>query len=136
MQSGIPASPQILYDINCPYGQDIIPSASGDLGTVTGATRSQQRVLRRLLTAINGYIWHTNYGAGIPNFVGQALSTDLFTQLKSLITSQIALENSVAQSPAPQIYLQTIANGVFCQINYYLNPTQQPIVLNFNVSIP
>lgn len=136
MQSGIPSIPQILYDINCSYGNDIVPSASGDLGTVTGAMRSQQRVLRRLLTAINGYIWHPSYGAGLPNFVGQALSSDLFTQIKSLIQSQIALESSVAQSPAPQIFLQTIAGGIFCQINYYLNPTQQPIVLNFEVSTP
>jgi hypothetical protein len=135
MQNGNTLIPQILYDINHNYGHDLQVSASGDLAVVSGEERSKQRVLRRLLTAINGYIWHVDYGAGIPNYIGQALSTDLFSEIKSLIQSQIALENSVSQDPAPKIYIQTISGGIFCQINYYLNPTQQPIVLNFEVSI-
>jgi hypothetical protein len=136
MQSGqnsLPSIPSILYDINHEFGNDIQASPTHDLSVVSGATRSQQRVLRRLLTSINGYIWHTDYGAGIPSYIGQALNEDLFLQIKSLIQSQINLESSVAQNPAPVILLQTISNGLYCQINYYLNPTQQPITLNFNV---
>lgn len=126
-------SPQILNDIYQNYGQDIQVSTTGDLLVSNGVNRSEQRVLRRLLTSQLDYIWHTDYGAGIGNFVGQALSSDLFDQIKSLITSQIFLEDSVAQTPQPEIFLQIIQGGLWCQINYTENPSQQPIVLTFNV---
>lgn len=132
--NGLIIPPQILFDIDQNYGNDILVGSDGDLAPSSGATRSKQRVLRRLLTALNGYIWHTDYGAGIPNFIGVSLSETTFIQIKSLIQSQMLLEESVSQNPPPQILVQSISNGVFCQINYYLNPTQQPIVLNFNVS--
>lgn len=131
--TGLTLPPQILYDINHNFGGDIQPSSNGDLGTVSGSQRSKQRVLRRLLTAINGYVWHTDYGAGIPSYIGQPLNESLFDKINSLIKSQISLEQSVAQNPPPVIILQTISGGLFCQINYYLNPTQQPITLNFNL---
>lgn len=133
MQSGIMIPPQILYDIDHDYGHDIDVAPDGDLAVASGEQRSKQRILRRLLTSINGYIWHTSYGAGIPNFIGQPLSETTFTQIKSLIQSQLLLEDSVAKNPSPKIFVQSIANGIFCQINYYLDATQQPIVLNFNV---
>jgi hypothetical protein len=126
------AIPQVLNDLNCNWGNDLVAFA-GDLDTVIGAEKSQQRVLRRLLTAIRGYIWHVEYGAGLPGFVGQALSSDNFDQLKSLILSNMLLESSVAQNPPPVIALQSIANGIFCQINYNENPSQNPIVLSFDL---
>jgi len=126
-------TPQVLNDIYQNYGQDIQVSITGDLLISNGSTRSQQRVLRRLLTSPLDYIWHTDYGAGVGNFVGQALSSDLFDEIRSLINSQIFLEDSVSQTPPPEIFLQTIQGGLWCQINYTENPTQQPIVLTFNV---
>lgn len=128
-------TPNILYDINCNWGQDIVAAPNGDLATVTASDRSQQRVLRRLLTAINGYIWHPQYGAGLPSFVGQPLSLDNYDQIKSLILSNMFLEQSVSQNPQPVITLQTIANGIFVQITYTESPTLNPIVLTFNIGI-
>lgn len=131
--NGLTNPPSTLYDINQNFGEDIQVSAAGDLAVSSNELRSKQRVLRRLLTSINGYIWHTDYGAGIPAYIGQPIGDNTFNQIKSLIQSQILLEESVSQNPAPVISLQMISGGLFCQINYYLNPTQQPIVLNFSV---
>lgn len=127
-------TPRILYDINCNYGNDIV-AVAGDLSTVTGSVRSQQRVLRRLLTNPGSYIWEPTYGAGLASFVGQALSTDNYDQIKSLILSNMFLETSVSQSPPPKIFIQTIQNGVFVQINYNENPSQNPVVLTFNLNL-
>lgn len=127
--------PQIIYDIDHNFGQDITGlDGNNDLNTVSDLQRSQQRVLRRLMTNPGDYIWEPNYGAGLPSFVGLGLSQDRFDQIKSIITSQIFLEDSVAKDPAPQIFLQIIPSGLFVQINYTDNPTKQPIVLKFNVS--
>ncbi len=133
--SGQTNPPSILHDISHEFGQDIQASPTGDLAIVSGLDRSKQRVLRRLLTAINGYIWHSDYGAGIPSYIGKSVSDSDFIEIKSLIKSQIGLEQSVLQIPAPIITLQTIAGGLYCQIDYLLNPTQQPITLNFQVGI-
>jgi len=127
------STPQILYDVNHKFGQDIQSAANGDLGLVSGAQRSQQRVLRRLLTAINSYIWHIEYGAGLSSFVGQPLSSDNYDQIKSLILSNMFNEQSVSQTPPPVITIQNIGNAIAVQINYTENPTQNPIVLNFDL---
>jgi len=124
---------QTLYDINHNFGQDLSFAANGDLLTVSDSSRGEQRVLRRLFTNPTDYIWQPTYGAGLPNAVGQTLSVDFFDNIKALITSQIFLEQAVAQSPAPKIFLQTIQAGLFCQIEYTDNPSKEPIVLTFDV---
>lgn len=126
--------PQTLYDIYNNFGEDLLYSPKDDLQTVSDLMRSEQRVLRRLLTNSGDYVWHTDYGAGLPSFVGQSLSNDNFDEIKSLITSQIFLEPSVAQNPAPVIKLQTIQGGLFVQINYTESSTQQSLVIQFDVS--
>lgn len=125
--------PQLLCDISLNFGQDISLSSQNDLLTVSELERSKQRVLRRLLTNPGDYIWHTDYGAGLPAFVGQSLSGDRFDEIRSLITSQIFLEPSVSQIPEPQILLQTIQGGLFVQINYTESATKQPIVLTLDL---
>ncbi len=126
--------PQILNDAWCVFGQDLQLSGTGDLRLSSGADRSEQRIVRRLLTNPGDYCWHSNYGAGLPAYVGQALSVDIYDQIRSTITSQIFLEPSVSQNPAPEIQFQTIQNGLYTQINYNLASTQQPIVITFSVN--
>lgn len=128
-------TPQLLYDLDQNWGGDLSFSAVNDLQPVSQTERSKQRVLRRLMTNPGDYIWHTDYGAGLPKFVGENLSSDRFDEIRSLIRSQIFLEASVAQNPEPQILLQTIQGGLFVQINYIESSTLQPIVLTFQVSI-
>ncbi|HEV2917562.1 MAG TPA: hypothetical protein VGW78_07515 [Candidatus Babeliales bacterium] len=132
MQSA--ATPQILNDLYLNFGTDLLPSAIGDIQTVSGSTRSQQRVLRRLLTQPGSYIWHPTYGAGLPGFVGQPLSQDNYQQMKSLIISNMFLEESVSQTVQPVIAMQPLPDGIFIQINYTENPTLAPIVLSFDLT--
>lgn len=126
--------PQTLFDIDVNFGSDLSLSPRKDLATSSDLKRSQQRVLRRLLTNPGSYIWHPNYGAGLPRFVGQDLSTDRLAELRSLIISQIFLEESVSRDPEPEIIFQTIIGGLFVQINYVESPSRNPIVLTFNVT--
>jgi hypothetical protein len=126
--------PQIIYDLDQTFGMDILTSPSGDLGIVSLEKRSQQRVVQRLMTNPGNYIWHTEYGAGLPAFVGEALSLNNYDQIKSLILSNMFLEDSVSQNPPPVIFIQPIFNGVFVQINYTMNPSLSPIVLSFEVN--
>lgn len=127
------STPQVVNDIYLVLGTDFALSSTNDLRLCNGSDRSTQRIIRRLVTTSPSYIWHTDYGAGLPTYVGQPLSSDNFDNIKGLITSQIFLEASVAQTPQPQILLSSIQSGLFCQINYTLSPTVQPVVLTFGV---
>lgn len=102
-------------------GQDLQISPSGDLQTVVGLNRSQQRVLRRLLTNQGDYIWHLDYGAGLPSYIGSPI---IPASLEAVIRSQIALEPSVAQIPPPVITLQSANDTyVYVSIKYVDNDT-------------
>lgn len=117
------------------FGNDLVAADNGDLLTVSGSLMTQQRIIRRLLTNLKNYIWHTDYGAGLSSYVGEPLSPLTETKIKSVIQSQIFLESTVAKNPPPQIELTQISGGVQCQIRYTDAPTQQSVVLNFNVNV-
>lgn len=126
--------PQKIYDIYLDWGNDLVLGANNDLQTVSDTLRGSQRVYRRLLTNAGDYVFVPSYGAGIPAYVGQALSSDLYQQIQSTIESQIFLEPSVSQDPTPEIYFQTIQQGLFTQINYTDQSSQLPVVINFSIS--
>src|SRR5271167_3918918 len=104
--------PQTTYDASNNFGQDLELSARNDLLNVSGVERSNQRILRRLLTNNGDYIWHTEYGAGLPSFVGKGLTNEVYAQIQSLIISQIYFEDTVAKTPVPQITIVTIQGGL------------------------
>lgn len=128
------AIPENSYDIDHIFGNDLTLSSTGDLQTVSGSVKGEQRVLRRLLTNPLDDIWNPTYGAGLAEFVGEALSSELFTKIKSRISSNIFQESCVSKNPAPEILLQTIQNGLYCQINYNDKASQTPIIITFDVS--
>jgi phage baseplate assembly protein W len=124
---------EVVNDINHDIGQDLHLSSLNDISHSSGLSRSQQRVLRRLLTNPGDYIWHSNYGAGLAKYIGQSLNSDRFDEIKSTIISQIFLEDSVSKDVQPEIFIQTIQGGVFIQINYVESVSKNPIVLSFNL---
>ncbi len=121
----------MLNDLNHFFSNDLNISNTGDLATVTGITRGQQRILRRLLTNQGAYIFQANYGAGLPQFIGQVLNVP---QITALIRSQIFLEDCVAKNPAPQITITPILNGLCVYIKYTDASTDSVSVLSFNVN--
>ena len=110
---------------------DFVVSASGGLLLAEGVDFANQRILRRLLTAIKGYVWHPEYGIGLPQKIGRF--ANVYT-LYALVRSQIALESSVAKSPAPTIGVaEDSANpGLFViSIKYTYAATGEPVTLTF-----
>jgi hypothetical protein len=109
-----------LADLAHFWGQDITSGPTGDIGTVERSDRTSQRLIRRLLTNPGGadYLWQPDYGAGLPALIGQPLDLGA---LDALIRGQIALEPSVAQSPAPVIELTPVQGGVSISVSYVDN---------------
>ncbi|KAF1009476.1 MAG: hypothetical protein GAK28_00114 [Luteibacter sp.] len=131
-----------LTDINHYWGADVGVGPSGDLGQAQGSARTQQRILRRLLTNPRAvlpdgtvlppdYPFHPNYGAGLPRYVG--LAVDL-AEIVALIRGQIQLEDAVASLPEPVISVSTITNGLAVSIRYTDAESDSAAILSFNVN--
>jgi hypothetical protein len=115
------------------FGQDLNAAASGDLLTVDGTVKGQQRVLRRLLTNPGDYIWEPTYGAGLASKIGQPFDA---AACEALVQAQMFLEPAVAKSPAPVISVTEITNGLFVSISYTDSDTGQVVPLSFSVTPP
>lgn len=116
------------------FNQDIELNTNASIRLTSGEEESNQRILRRLLTAAESYIWHTNYGAGLPAYVGQNLTPALARQIKGVIKTQMFLEQTVQRSPEPKISLSSDGNNLFCDIVYVFKPSGQVYTLSFTVS--
>jgi len=124
----------MINDIYHYWSGDLSASAGGDILTVDGTELGQQRVLRRLLTNPGDYVFHPDYGAGLPAFVGQPLDPG---KVAALIRSHILLEDSVASMPPPQITVATNPtdpSSIAVTIAYNDAANGKPVVLSFNVS--
>lgn len=120
-----------MPDIAHYFGADLSASANGDLLTADSVLLSQQNVLRRLLTNPGDYIWHPDYGAGLPAMIGKPIDVPTVT---AIIQGQMFLEDSVVRSPAPVITVTPIANGMFVSIKYTEADSQQTASLQFSVN--
>jgi phage baseplate assembly protein W len=124
----------LINDIYHYWSSDLSASAGGDLLTVDGTERGQQRVLRRLLTNPGDYVFHPDYGAGLPAFVGQSIDP---AKIAAVIRSNILLEDAVATLPPPVITVSALSSdpGAFAvTIAYNDAANGKPVVLSFNVS--
>jgi hypothetical protein len=120
-----------MPDIAHVYGGDLAVSANGDLLLTDSVDLSNQRILRRLLTNPGDYIWHPEYGAGLPKMIGMPIDVD---SVKAIIVSQIFLEATVQRSPQPIITVQSFPNGMFVQITYTEADSGQTVTLSFDVN--
>lgn len=123
---------QLLSDLYHWYGGDVSSSATGDFQTVTGDTRSQQRIIRRLCTNPGDYIFHPEYGGGLPKLIGSNASV---SDVKAIVQSQLKLEDSILQLPVPIVAVTSITAGMQIQIQYTDALTRKPVLLSFNVNI-
>jgi phage baseplate assembly protein W len=112
-------------------GGDLSLTSTGDLTLSSGLTRSQERILRRLMTNPGEYIFQPNYGAGLPQFIGQPLTV---AKVRGVIRSQLLLEESVSHTPEPQIDVVAIPDGIAVSIRYTDANTGAPTALSFNVT--
>jgi hypothetical protein len=98
-----------VADVSLEWGDDFEPDATGDLLVIDGDDEVRQRLERRLFTAVNGYVWHKDYGAGLPQKIGSVLSV---AEIKAVVASQLDLEASVAPSPPAQLTVSAQPGGV------------------------
>lgn len=112
-------------------GSDLNLSNVGDIALSTGLPRSQERILRRLMTNPGEYLFHPDYGAGLPRFIGQPLTA---AAVRGVIRTQLLLEESVAHKPEPRIDVVAIPEGISVTIRYTDANTDAPAALSFNVT--
>ncbi len=106
-----------MADLSLEWNDDFEIDITGDLLVVDGDIEVRHRLERRLFTAVNGYIWHPEYGAGLPQKIGSVFSV---YQIKSIVTSQLALEESVAVSPPAQLGVEQGPNSaITISIQYW-----------------
>lgn len=104
-------------DIYHVWGEDLQVSPTGDLALVDKTEMVRQRILRRLMTAADGgYLWHPEYGAGVPEKVGSPYDP---AAIQAVIRTQIMAEASVSRNPIPQITVTPITGGVYCYIQFW-----------------
>jgi hypothetical protein len=108
-----------MADVSLEWNSDLVAGATGDLLLVEGDDEVRQRLERRLFTAVRGYVWHGEYGAGLPQKIGSTLSVE---QIRSVVASQLALEASVAPNPPAQLGVAANPNEgdmIFIEIKYW-----------------
>lgn len=120
-----------MQDVSHEFGQDLQLSPTGDLALVSDTILGQQRLLRRLLTNLKDYIWHLDYGAGLPAMIGQPASAP---GIEAIIRAQVGLEAAVATTPEPLVSVTVNPDGtVYAFIQYADAQTGQTQTLQFPV---
>jgi hypothetical protein len=122
-----------MADLSLEWKGDFSQTPSGDLVLSEGVDQTRQRVIRRLLTAVRAYIWHQEYGGGLPERIGRVA---LPQNIEAICRAQIALEQSVAKTPIPVITVTepTSNLGLFViSISYVDAATGEAVALQFEV---
>lgn len=118
------------------FGNDLVLNAAGDLQVADGEVLSNQRIVRRLLANPLDYFWQPTYGAGLGQYIGEPENPQIYNKIKGLIIEQMFLEETVAQTPAPQIELSGLPNELNAKITYTYQPTTQQSVITLSLPIP
>lgn len=121
-------------EISQNFGSDLTVNEKGGLSLVDGLDETNQRIIRRLLTPLRDYIWHLDYGAGLPEFVGQVRSKPNFQKIKSLVISSVLKEETVSKTPNPEVDFNIIADGISCTIKYTSSVNDKSYILTFPVN--
>jgi hypothetical protein len=127
-----------MADLSHWWGGDLSLTPSGDLATIDGIPKDNQRIFRRLCTngSLSGaqlgeYLFHPTYGGSAPWYVGTTVDEAL---LGGVIRFQMYQEASVAHSPEPTIDINLNPNGTFLANIQYTDADSgvavPPLVLN------
>jgi hypothetical protein len=119
-----------MNDIFHEWGADLVVGSGGDIALANGSDMISQKICRRLLTNANDYIWNSNYGGGLAQFVGTPANP---SHIQAIVSNQLSLEASVPTTPPPLINVGTVnpANGYLIANITYVDPiSSQPVILN------
>jgi hypothetical protein len=84
-----------------------------------------------MMTNPGDYVWHPDYGAGLPLLVGTNIDP---AATAALIKGQMLLESTVATDQPITVSVTPITNGMQVLTTYTVLPDRQPVALSFNVS--
>ena len=109
-----------MPDLSVVWGGDLRLTGSGDLKLIDGVPLDNEHIERRLLTAVQGYLWSPDYGAGLPQRIGR---TALDRGIRAIVMQQLGLEATVARIPAPAVAVtfRPDANGLCAIAITYTN---------------
>jgi len=96
-----------MSEVGLEWRDDFQIAANGDLLLVDSDIETRQRLERRLFTPQFGYVWHPDYGAGLPQRIGSPYNINI---IKSIVSSQIYMEAAVAPFPPVQIGVDVSPN--------------------------
>jgi hypothetical protein len=116
------------------FNSDFAVSATGGLLLAYGPDLARQRIIRRLMTAVRGYIFDLSYGAGLPQRIGRPARA---STIQSIVMSQIVNEKTVAPEPAPKVRVtesQSNLGAFIIEINYTDALGGDPVSLTFSTS--
>lgn len=97
-----------MADIYHIFGYDLNISESGDLESSDSSDSTKQRILRRLCTNSEEYIFSLNYGAGLPLYVGD---TKTLSDIRATVLQQMNMESGVSSNPQPSVSIQDFGYG-------------------------
>lgn len=111
------------------FGSDLVLEA-GTLQTVSGSEQTRQSLLRRLLTVVGDYIWHLDYGVGLPLMVGQVIVPEA---MESVIRPQVQADAGVDSSQPVTVTVTDEGGGVCrCDVFYVDAASGQQQSLSFS----
>lgn len=113
------------------WHSDFLVSSKGGLVIATGDDYARQRLQRRILTAVHGYVWHREYGAGIPQKVGDPWSP---TEIEAICQSQVNLEAAVAPNPPTIVVVREIIPGMV-SIDVQYTSAHTGLTVQFNITL-
>lgn len=96
-----------------------------------GDDYARQRLQRRFLTAVFGYVWHREYGAGLPQKLGDPWSP---SQIEAICQAQAVLEASVAPNPPPRIRVREVIAGMV-SIDVQYTSAHTGLSVQFNITL-
>jgi hypothetical protein len=115
------------------WRSDFQLDASGDLAVADGDDEGRQRLERRLFTPQKGYVWHPEYGAGLPQRIGSPYTKN---QITAIVSSQIYQEAAIAPFPPAQIGIDVGPNQldlVGISIKYW--DAQSGVAVSFVITV-
>ena len=122
-----------MSDLWLEWNGDFAAAANGDLLLATSSDESRQAICRRLFTAVQGYIFHPEYGAGLPQKIGSPVNVNT---LQAVVASQIAMETTVDQSQPVAVAVHADKNtaGLYTiNISYTEAVTGNTVELSFTL---
>ena len=123
-----------MHDLSHQWGSDLLIASDGDLSVSGASDLCKERLLRRLLTNTDDYIWHPRYGAGLAGFIGQPGNA---ARIRAVVRSQVFREAAVARTPEPVVDVVMGSDGdpttVYVHIRYVDAESNQTDALSFVV---